>query len=57
MFEPSPSYRMDRPARLRKKVKEASRLRDVPPERTIETGARMARSARSVAEAADRART
>jgi hypothetical protein len=47
---------MDPGERTRKKILEARRIRDVPPEQSIRSAARMIEAARRIAEAADRAR-
>lgn len=46
---------MDSSARIQKKVQEARRLRDVPPEESLRLGFSLIRFARRVSEAADRA--
>lgn len=48
---------VDSRARVRKKVEEARRLRDVPPEESLRLGFSLIRFARRVSEAADRAGT
>lgn len=47
---------MDETARRLKKRREAERLRDVPPERTLEMGFEMMEFVRKLAKAADDAR-
>lgn len=46
---------MDEDERVAKRVADARALRDVPPERSIRTAAKLIRAAQRVAEAGDRA--
>lgn len=46
---------MEPDERVRKKIREAEMLRDVPPEETLRLGFSLSRFARKLAEAADRA--